>query len=120
MVSIAQKMTRAFLVGLTIGIIAGLGFYFMTTAINMIAGSTVFDPIAMLIITMGFVLVAAIAIELSADISSKTDPTTTNHTSLMEIGPNAAQAMDVLALALQKSEAQGEKNQPDGPPKPNT
>jgi len=72
-VSIGQRMTRAFLIGLGIGILAGLGFYLMTTAINMIVAPAPapFNPIAFLILTMGFVLSLAVGIEMSADISDK-------------------------------------------------
>lgn len=71
MVSIAQKIVRAFLVGMSIGFVAGLGFYFMAIAINMLSGTTTFNPIAILIFVFGFILISAIAIEMSADIASK-------------------------------------------------
>ena len=74
-VSIGQRMTRAFLIGLGIGIVAGLGFYLMTTAINMIAETTVFNPIAFLVLTMGFILSLAIGIEMSKDIAAKENST---------------------------------------------
>lgn len=70
--SIGRKVVRAFLMGATIGIIAGLGFYFMTGAINMMASTAVYDPIAIMMLTLGFCLVAAVAIELSGDIAADT------------------------------------------------
>lgn len=70
-VSIAQKIVRAGLVGMTIGMIAGLGFYFMMVAINNITASTIAPPIDMFMLMFSFVIIAAIAIELSGDISSK-------------------------------------------------
>lgn len=70
MVSVGRRVTRAFLIGISLGLIAGLGFYFMATAINMIAMTTVFDPIALLVLTMGAMIVLAIGIELSADLAA--------------------------------------------------
>ena len=59
--------------GSVIGIIAGLGFYYMTSAINMMAASaTPYNPIAIMMLTYGFVVIAAIAIELSGDIAEDT------------------------------------------------
>jgi len=112
-VSIGQRMTRAFLIGLGIGIVSGLGFYFMTTAINMIAGSTVFDPIAILILTMGFILSLAIGIEMSKDISATENSmqsTTSTSVLRIEADPNMAAALSMLA--------QGKKKTEDGPPTP--
>jgi hypothetical protein len=71
MVSIAQKIVRAGLVGMTVGIIAGLGFFFMMTAVNNIVGTPIVPPMDMFLLMFSFVLIAAIAIELSGDISSQ-------------------------------------------------
>lgn len=73
MVSIARKVIRAFLIGSVIGMIAGLGFYFMTSAINMMTTDTLpYNPIAIMILTYGFCLIAAVGIELSGDIAADT------------------------------------------------
>jgi flagellar motor component MotA len=112
-VSIGQRMTRAFLIGLGIGIVAGLGFYFMTTAINMIAATTVFDPIAMLILTMGFILAIAIGIEMSKDISAienTIQSTTSTSVFRMEASPEVAALLSQIAQGMKKTE--------DGPPTP--
>ena len=59
--------------GSVIGMIAGLGFYYMTGAINMMAApATPYEPIAIMMLTYGFVVIAAIAIELSGDIAEDT------------------------------------------------
>lgn len=71
MASIGRKVVRAFLIGATIGLIAGLGFYFMTGAINMMAFPAIpYDPIAIMMLTLGFCLIAAVGIELSGDIAA--------------------------------------------------
>lgn len=104
-------MTRAFLIGLGIGIVSGLGFYFMTTAINMIAGSTVFDPIAMLVLTIGFILALAIGIEMSKDISAiENNVQSTTSTSVLrfEASPEIGAVLQLLA--------QGKKKTEDAPP----
>lgn len=71
MASVARKVIRAFLIGATIGMIAGLGFYFESAAINMMAApATPFDPIAIMLLTFGFCIVGAVGIELSGDIAA--------------------------------------------------
>jgi len=72
-VSLGRKVVRAFLMGSVIGIIAGLGFYYMTDAINMMAAAAPpYNPIAIMMLTYGFIVIAAIAIELSEDIAEDT------------------------------------------------
>ena len=69
--SIAAKIIRAFFIGQTIGFIGGIGMYVMAKAVNILAGSAVFDPTALLLLTDGVATVAAIGIELSKDLAEE-------------------------------------------------
>ena len=69
--SIAAKLVRAFFVGQTIGLIGGLGLYIMARAVNALAGSTVLDPTAMLLLTDGLATIASIGVELSKDLGEQ-------------------------------------------------
>jgi hypothetical protein len=75
MVSIGRRVTRAFLIGFGLALIAGLAFFFITTGINMIAAKTVFDPVAIMLFVMGSIMVLAIGIELSEDIQESKQAT---------------------------------------------
>lgn len=85
-------MTRAILIGMTIAIFSGLGFYILTTGVDLIASTPVyvpvihngtltgytitpqsgapFNPIAIMLLVVGGVIVAALGIEMSADIEA--------------------------------------------------
>jgi len=74
MASVGRKVVRAFLIGTTIGIVAGLGLYFMTDAINLMAApATPYNPVAVMVLCLGFCMVAAVGIELSGDIAADTE-----------------------------------------------
>jgi hypothetical protein len=64
---IGQRMIRALFAGTTVGMIGGLGLYMLAKAINIIAGTPVFNEIAFLVLGLGGSLVAAVGIELSKD-----------------------------------------------------
>jgi hypothetical protein len=53
-------------------LISGLGFYFIVTGINLIAGTVVFNPIAIMVFVAGAIMILAIGIELSNDIMEDT------------------------------------------------
>jgi len=67
-IHIGRRITRAVFNGLMIGVFGGTGLYLLTRAVNILAGEVVLDPIAFLMLGLGGSTVAAIGIELSADI----------------------------------------------------
>jgi hypothetical protein len=68
-VSLGRKFTRAFFIGMEIGLLGGLGLYLMAKAVNAMAAQAVLDPVGFLLIGLGGCLVAAFGIELSGDIA---------------------------------------------------
>jgi len=59
------RAIRAFFLGLGIGFLAFLAVYFMASALNMQAGNTVFNPIALGLVALGLFLLIFLGIEWS-------------------------------------------------------
>ena len=64
---LAGKIIRGLLTGGVIGFGAGNGFYLMAQATNTLAGSTIINPIAFLLMWLGIGMVAGAAYELSKE-----------------------------------------------------
>ena len=68
-VSVGARVVRAVFIGFTIGIFGFLGFYLLATGVNLLANSTVINPIACGMFALGGAVVGAIGVELSKDIA---------------------------------------------------
>ncbi|NPA96987.1 MAG: hypothetical protein GXO32_05245 [Crenarchaeota archaeon] len=66
--SVAARIIRGLFMGITIGVGGGIGVYFLTSAFNKIACSTIVNPIATLFLVLGVTITAAIGIELSKEL----------------------------------------------------
>jgi len=62
---LGARAIRAFFLGAGIGFLGFLAVYFMATAINLQSSSTIFNPIALGLITFGFILLIVLGIEWS-------------------------------------------------------
>ncbi len=62
---LAARLVRGFFVGNVVGLIGGLGLYIANKAVNLIANSTVLNPVGLLMMVYGFCIAAAVGIELS-------------------------------------------------------
>ena|SRR5271157_5370099 len=110
--------------GAAIGAIAGYLFGLVLYVVTICSSAFTTDTnIATLVTSAGVyplmfsILIAAIGFFAGWYISHDKDQTSQPSTVMYDIGPNLAQAMPAL---LAKIEAQGKKNQPDGPPEPTT
>ncbi|MEM4066560.1 MAG: hypothetical protein QXV17_06850 [Candidatus Micrarchaeaceae archaeon] len=68
---LGARIVRAFFVGLTIGLVGGLGVYFMALSVNLQSSSSILNPTALLILTVGFILSASLGTELSKDLAGE-------------------------------------------------
>lgn len=64
---VGQRIIRGLFAGVSVGLVGGFGLYFMAQAVNMLANKVVIDPIAILLLSFGVVVTAAVSIELSKD-----------------------------------------------------
>jgi len=69
-IGIGRRIVRAIFNGMCIGIFGGAGLYLLATAVNLLAGASVINATAFLLLGLGGSVVAAIGIELSADIAT--------------------------------------------------
>ena len=70
-VKFAQRLMRGFFTGLLGGLGGGLGLLFLCEAVNRIAGSTVLDPIAFLLLGVGMGILAGFSIEQSKEMEEQ-------------------------------------------------
>ncbi len=66
----AQRMIRATFNGMAISFLLFIVVYFFATAVNMLAGSTIFNPTAWGIFSFALGEAGSIGIELSKDLES--------------------------------------------------
>jgi len=62
---LGARAIRAFFIGSGIGLLAFFAIYFMGTAINLQAGKTVLNPIALGLVVFGFILLITLGIDYS-------------------------------------------------------
>ncbi len=68
---VSARVIRGLFNGVTVGIFGGTGIYIMTSAVNSLAGTTVINPIAMLLLVLGGCIAGATGIELSKDLEDQ-------------------------------------------------
>jgi len=64
-------MIRAIFTGFSVGILGGVGVYILATGVNNLAGTSVLNPTAFLLIVLGGSVTASVGIELSKDLAGE-------------------------------------------------
>ena len=67
---LGARIVRAFFVGLSVGFAGGFGVYLLALAVNTLQGTSVLNPLAFLLLVLGFTTVASVGIELSKDLEN--------------------------------------------------
>jgi len=136
-ISIGRRMTRAVIIGMAMAFLVGLGLYFLVTGVNLVALTPVYVPeivngtltaykispmagapfnaTAVMLLGAGSILLFALGIELSQDITDSQAASTNPTIATSEITPLVAAIND---LREQIARTQGQKKQEEGPPKP--
>jgi hypothetical protein len=122
---LVHKLFLGFLVGIVLGFIAFFAvntFVTATNAIAVAAGDAAPGPYnppwAIPLAAFAFAFIVPIAGVISMDFDERQSENVTTQPAqpyIMDIGPNLTQALPAI-LEIQK--AQGQKQTPDGPPKP--
>ncbi len=68
---IGARVIRAIFNGLGLGILGGTGVYILASGVNNLAGTSVLNPTAFLLIVLGGSVTASIGIELSKDLAGE-------------------------------------------------
>jgi len=67
---LSARIVRAFFVGLSVGFAGGFGVYLLALAVNTLQNASVLNPLAFLLLVLGFTTVASVGIELSKDLEN--------------------------------------------------
>jgi len=68
---IGARVIRAIFNGVALGILGGTGVYILAQGVNTLAGATVLNPTAFLLIVLGGSVTASVGIELSKDLAGE-------------------------------------------------
>jgi len=68
---LGARVIRAIFNGVALGILGGTGVYILAQGVNTLAGSSILNPTAFLLIVLGGSVTASIGIELSKDLAGE-------------------------------------------------
>jgi hypothetical protein len=67
-VKLGHRMVRAIFMGFGIGELAAVAIYIMTIGVNTLADQVVLNPIAMMLLVLGGIILSSLGVEWSKDI----------------------------------------------------
>jgi len=68
---LGARVIRAIFNGIALGILGGVGVYILAMGVNTLAGTSVLNPTAFLLIVLGGSVTASVGIELSKDLAGE-------------------------------------------------